>query len=63
MVLYVLNIIGFVCLQKYKKINAMKAPFVQFYADATAGEAMEACQDLSDVMAEVKAEFSKIDNK
>ena len=45
------------------KINAMKAPFVQFYADASAGEAMEACQELSDVMAEVKAEFSKIDNK
>ncbi len=45
------------------KINAMKAPFVQFYADASAGEAMEACQDLSDVMAEVKAEFGKIDRK
>ncbi len=45
------------------KINAMKAPFVQFYADASAGEAMEACQDLSDVMSEVKAEFSKIDRK
>ena len=45
------------------KIQAMKAPFVQFYADATAGEAMEACQELSDVMAEVKAEFAKIDIK
>ena len=45
------------------KINAMKAPFVQFYADASAGEAMEACQELSDVMAEVKSEFSKIENK
>ena len=45
------------------KINAMKAPFVQFYADASAGEAMEACQELSDVMSEVKAEFAKIDNK
>ena len=45
------------------KIQAMRAPFVQFYADATAGEAMEACQDLSDVMGEVKAEFAKIDNK
>ena len=45
------------------KINAMKAPFVQFYADASAGVAMEACQDLSDVMAEVKAEFAKIDRK
>ena len=46
-----------------KKIQAMKAPFVQFYADASAGEAMEACQNLSDVMAEVKAEFGKIDRK
>jgi hypothetical protein len=45
------------------KIQAMRAPFVQFYADASAGEAMEACQDLSDVMAEVKAEFAKIDIK
>ena len=45
------------------KIQAMKAPFVQFYADASAGEAMEACQKLSDVMAEVKAEFAKIDRK
>ena len=45
------------------KINAMKVPFVQFYADASAGEAMEACQELSDVMSEVKAEFAKIDNK
>ena len=43
------------------KIQNMKAPFVQFYADAAAGEAMEACQELSDVMAEVKAELSKID--
>ena len=45
------------------KINAMKAPFVQFYADASAGEAMAACQDLSDVMSELKAEFAKIDRK
>ena len=45
------------------KIQNMKAPFVQFYADASAGEAMEPCQDVSDVMAEVKAEFSKIDRK
>ena len=43
------------------KINAMKAPFVLYYSDASAGEAMEACQDLSDVMSEVKAEFAKID--
>lgn len=45
------------------KINAMKAPFVLYYSDASAGEAMEACQDLSDVMSEVKAEFAKIDRK
>ncbi len=45
------------------KIQAMKAPFVLYYADASAGKAMEACQDLSDVMAEVKAEFAKIDNQ
>ena len=44
-------------------INSMAAPFVQNYADASAGDAMEACQDLSDVMAEVKAEFAKIDIK
>ena len=45
------------------KINAMKAPFVLYYSDDSAGEAMEACQDLSDVMSEVKAEFAKIDRK
>ena len=45
------------------KINAMNAPFVLHYSDASAGEAMEACQDLSDVMSEVKAEFAKIDRK
>ena len=44
-----------------EKINAMKAPFVEYYADATAGAAMEACQDLSDVMTEVKEELSKMD--
>ena len=44
-----------------EKINAMKAPFVLYYADATAGAAMEACQGLSDVMAEVKEELSKMD--
>ena len=45
------------------KIQAMKAPFVQYYSDPSAGEAMEACQELSDVMSEVKAEFAKIDRK
>ena len=44
-----------------EKINAMKAPFVQFYADASAGAAMEACQELSDVMAEVKEELANRD--
>ncbi|MBQ3710236.1 MAG: peptidase M75 [Bacteroidales bacterium] len=44
-----------------EKINAMKAPFVLYYADPTAGAAMEACQELSDVMAEVKEELSKMD--
>ncbi len=43
------------------KINAMKAPFVQYYSDATAGAAMEACQELSDVMAEVKEEIANFD--
>ena len=44
-------------------IDNMAAPFVENYTDASAGAAMEACQDLSDVMAEVKAEFGKIDRK
>ena len=46
-----------------EKINAMKAPFVQYYADASAGAAMEACQELSDVMTEVKEELLNIDKK
>ena len=44
-----------------EKINAMRAPFVQYYADASAGAAMDACQELSDVMAEVKEELAKKD--
>ena len=36
------------------KINAMRAPFVTNYSDASAGEAMEACLDLSDVLDEAK---------
>ncbi len=44
-----------------EKINAMKAPFVLYYADPTAGAAMEACQELSDVMGEVKEELAKMD--
>ena len=44
-----------------EKINAMKAPFVLYYADESAGAAMEACQVLSDVMAEVKEELANLD--
>ena len=36
------------------KINNMAAPFVNNYADPSAGEAMDACQELSDVLAEAK---------
>ena len=36
------------------KINNMVAPFVYNYTDPSAGEAMEACQNLSDVLAEAK---------
>lgn len=38
-----------------EKINAMAAPFVHNYADPSAGEAMEACQELSDVLALAKS--------
>ena len=44
-----------------EKINAMKAPFVLYYADNSAGDAMEACSELSDVMAEVKEELANKD--
>ena len=37
-----------------EKINRMKAPFVLNYLDTTAGEAMEACQELSDILGEAK---------
>ena len=37
-----------------EKINRMRAPFVLNYLDATAGEAMEACQELSDILGEAK---------
>jgi len=36
------------------KIDGMAAPFVHNYSDPSAGEAMEACQELSDVLAEAK---------
>ena len=35
------------------KIDAMPAPFVQHYADAANGEAVEACNALSEVLDEV----------
>ena len=41
------------------KINAMKAPFVNNYLDASAGEAMEACQNLSDVLGDAKAALNE----
>ena len=37
------------------KIKNMKVPFVNNYLDVSAGEAMEACQELSDVLSEAKA--------
>ena len=40
-------------------IAAMKAPFVIYYADLSAADAMEACRELSDVLTEVKAQLSK----
>ena len=41
-----------------EKINHMKAPFVLNYLDASAGEAMEACQELSDILSEAKVALS-----
>ena len=38
-----------------EKIDNMAAPFVSHYSDASAGRAMEACQELSDVLDEAKA--------
>lgn len=40
------------------KINNMAAPFVSNYSDASAGEAMEACQQLSNVLDEAKSELN-----
>ena len=37
-----------------EKIKNMKAPFVLNYTDASAGEAIEACQELSDILDEAK---------
>lgn len=41
------------------KIAAMQAPFVLYFTHASAGEAMDACRDLADVLTEVKLELSK----
>ena len=41
------------------KINHMKAPFVTNYLDASAGEAMEACQNLSDVLGDAKTALNE----
>jgi len=41
------------------KIKAMKAPFVNNYTDASAGEAIDACQALDDVLSEVKVALQK----
>ncbi len=41
------------------KIKAMKAPFVLYYSDPSASDAMEACRELTDVLTEVKAQLSK----
>ncbi|MGP1446409.1 MAG: imelysin family protein [Candidatus Limimorpha sp.] len=41
------------------KINAMKAPFVLNYGDASAGEAMKACQELSEVLDKAKTALNE----
>lgn len=41
------------------KINAMKAPFVTNYTDASAGEAIEACQELDSILSLAKEEVRK----
>ena len=41
------------------KIKAMKAPFVKNYTDASAQEAMDACDALNRVLASVKEELAK----
>ena len=38
----------------WEKIGLMKAPFVLNYLDTSAGQAMEACQELSDILGEAK---------
>lgn len=41
------------------KIAAMKAPFVANFKDQSAGDAMDACRELADVLTEVKAQLAK----
>lgn len=41
------------------KIAAMKAPFVENYTDASAGEAKDACKALADVLTEVKLQLAE----
>lgn len=41
------------------KIAAMRAPFVEYHTDPSAGAAMDACRELADVLTEVKIQLSK----
>lgn len=41
------------------KIKAMKAPFVKYYTDPSASDAMQACNDLVEVLTEVKVALAK----
>ena len=41
------------------KIKAMKAPFVTYYKDASAGEAITACKELDAVLSDVKTALRK----
>ncbi len=41
------------------KIKAMKAPFVNNYTDTSAGEAINACKALDDILSEVKTALQK----
>lgn len=40
-------------------IKSMKAPFVEFYTDASARKAMDACAELAEVLQKVKDELAK----
>lgn len=43
----------------HQKIDAMKAPFVLNYTDASAGDAIKALRELEEVLTEVKTELAK----